>query len=78
LPVSVETQRFPEEASPLAAEKAGWLRVGGEEGPTAWSGWTFEGDGEGWVETLVAMRPSGPSEVCFVRVGASAVPEDMR
>ena len=60
-------------------EEAGWSRAGGgEEGPTAWSGWTFEEDGEGWVGTLVAMSPPGPSEVCFVQVSASAVPEDLR
>jgi hypothetical protein len=60
-------------------EEAGWSRVGGgEEGPTAWSGWTFEDEDEGWVGTFVAMRPSGPSEVCFVQVSASAVPEDLR
>ena len=60
-------------------EEAGWSRAGGgEEGPTAWSGWTFEEDGEGWVGTLVAMSPPGPSEVRFVQVSASAVPEDLR
>ena len=60
-------------------EEAGWSRVGGgEEGPTAWSGWTFEEDGEGWVGTFVAMAPPGPTEVCFVQVSASAVPEDLR
>ena len=60
-------------------EEAGWSRAGGgEEGPTAWSGWTFEDDGEGWVGTLVAMSPPGPSEVRFVQVSASAVPEDLR
>lgn len=60
-------------------EEAGWSRVGGgEEGPTAWSGWTFEEDGEGWVGTFVAMSPPGPSEVCLVQVSASAVPEDLR
>ena len=60
-------------------EEAGWSRVGGgEEGPTAWSGWKFEEDGEGWVGTFVAMRPPGPSEVCFVQVSASAVPEYLR
>jgi hypothetical protein len=26
----------------------------------------------------VAMSPPGPSEVCFVQVSASAVPEDLR
>jgi hypothetical protein len=60
-------------------EEAGWSRLGGgDEGPTAWSGWTFEEDGEGWVGTLVAMSPPGPSEVCFVQVSASAVPEYLR
>ena len=60
-------------------EEAGWSRAGGgEEGPTAWGGWTFEEDGEGWVGTLVAMSPPGPSEVRFVQVSASAVPEDLR
>ena len=60
-------------------EEAGWSRVGGgEEGPTAWSGWTFEDEDEGWVGTFVAMRPSGPSEVCFVQVSASAVPENLQ
>jgi hypothetical protein len=60
-------------------EEAGWSRVGGgEEGPTAWSGWTFEDEDEGWVGTLVAMSPPGPSEVCFVQVSASAMPEDLR
>ena len=61
-------------------KEAGWSRVGGgEEGPTAWSGWTFEDEaGEGWVGTFVAMRPSGPSKVCFVQVSASAVPEDLQ
>ena len=60
-------------------EEAGWSRAGGgEDGPTAWSGWTFEEDGEGWVGTLVAMSPPGPSEVCFVQVSASAVPEDLQ
>jgi hypothetical protein len=59
--------------------RLGWSRAGGgEEGPTAWSGWTFEEDGEGWVGTLVAMSPPGPSEVCFVQVSASAVPEDLQ
>jgi hypothetical protein len=43
-------------------EEAGWSQVGGgEEGPIAWSGWTFEEDGEGWVGTLVAMSPPGLS-----------------
>lgn len=57
-------------------EKAGWSRMGGgDEGPTAWSGWTFEDDGEEWVGTFVAMRPPGSSELCFVQVSASAVPE---
>ena len=60
-------------------QEAGWSRAGGsEEGPTAWSGWTFEEDGEGWVVTLVAMSPPGPSAVCFVQVSASAVPEDLQ
>ena len=60
-------------------EEAGWSRAGGgEEGPTAWSGWTFEEDDEGWVGTLVAMSPPGPSGVRFVQVSASAVPEDLR
>ncbi len=60
-------------------EEAGWLRVGGgEEGPTAWSGWTFGDEDEGWVGMLVAMSPPGPSEVCFVQVSASAMPEDLR
>ena len=60
-------------------EEAGWSRAGGgEEGPTAWSGWTFEDDGEGWVGTFLAMSPPGPSEVRFVQVSASAVPEDLR
>jgi len=60
-------------------EEAGWSRAGGgEEGPTAWSGWTFEEDGEGWAGTLVAMSPPGSSEVCIVQVSASAVPEDLR
>jgi hypothetical protein len=60
-------------------EEAGWSRVGGgEEGPTAWSGWTFEDAGEGWVGTFVAMCPPGASEVCFVQVSASAMPEDLR
>ncbi len=60
-------------------EGAGWSRVGGgEDGPTAWSGWTFEEDGEGWVGTLVAMSPPGSSEVCFVQVSVSTVPEDLR
>jgi hypothetical protein len=60
-------------------EEAGWSRVGGgEEGPTAWSGWTFEEAGEGWVGTFVAMSPPGPSEVCFVQVSAIAMPEDLR
>jgi len=60
-------------------EEAGWSRAGGgEDGPTAWSGWTFEEDGEGWVGTLVAMSPPGPSKVCFVQVSASAVPEDLQ
>ena len=48
-------------------EEAGWSRVGGgEEGPTAWSGWTFEEAGEGWVGIFVAMSASGP------KLGASA------
>ena len=60
-------------------QEAGWSRAGGgEEGPTAWSGRTFEEDGEGWVGTLVAMSPPGPSEVRFVQVSASAVPEDLQ
>jgi hypothetical protein len=60
-------------------EEAGWSRVGGgEEGPTAWSGWTFEDEDEGWVGTFVAMSPPGPSEVCFVQVSASAMPEELR
>lgn len=60
-------------------EGAGWSRAGGgEEGPTAWSGWTFEEGGEGWVGTLVAMSPPGPSGVSFVQVSASTVPEDLR
>ena len=60
-------------------EKAGWSRVGGgEEGPTAWSGWTFGDEDEGWVGTFVAMSPPGPSEVCFVQVSATAMPEDLR
>lgn len=59
-------------------EEAGWSRAGGgEEGPTAWSGWTFKEDGEGWVGTLVAMSPPGSSGVCFVQVSASAVPENL-
>jgi hypothetical protein len=60
-------------------EETGWSRVGGaEKGPTAWSGWTLEDEDEGWVGTFVAMRPPGPSEVCFVQVSASAMPEDVR
>ena len=60
-------------------EGAGWSRAGGGEGgPTAWSGWTFEDDGRGWVGTLVAMSPPGPSGVRFVQVSASAVPEELR
>ena len=60
-------------------EEAGWSRAGGgAEGPTAWSGWTFEEDGEGWVGTLVAMSPPGPTEACFVQVSASAFPENLR
>lgn len=60
-------------------EGAGWSRAGGgEEGPTAWSGWAFEEDGEGWVGALVAMSPPGPSGVRFVQVSASAVPEDLQ
>ena len=60
-------------------EEAGWTRMGGgEEGPTAWSGWTFEDEaGEGWVGTLVAMRPPARSRVCFVQLSASVVPEDL-
>jgi hypothetical protein len=48
-------------------EEAGWSRAGGGEE-----------DGEGWVGTLVAMSPPGPSEVCIVQVSAGAVPEDLR
>lgn len=61
-------------------EEAGWSRVGsGDEGPTAWSGWAFEDEGgEGWVGTLVAMSPPGPSEACFVHVSASTFPENLR
>ena len=60
-------------------EEAGWSRLGsGEEGPTAWSGWTFEDAGEEWVGIFVAMSPPGTSEVCFVQVSASAMPEDLR
>ncbi len=59
-------------------EEAGWSRAGGgEEGPTAWSGWTFEDAGEVWVGAFVAMSPPGPSEVRFVQASASAVPEDL-
>ncbi len=60
-------------------EEAGWSRLGGgEKGPTAWSGWTFEDEaGEGWVGTFVAMSPPGESEVRFVQVSASAVPENL-
>jgi len=60
-------------------EEAGWSRVGGgEEGPTAWSGWTFEDEaGEGWVATFVAMSLSGPTEACYVQVSASTVPENV-
>jgi hypothetical protein len=59
--------------------EAGWSRVGGgQEGPTAWSGWTFEDEaGEGWVGTFVAMSLSGPTEACFVQVSASTVPENL-
>jgi len=61
-------------------EEAGWSWMGGgDEGPTAWSGWTFEDEaGEGWLGTLLAMSPPGPSEVCFVQVSASAFPENLR
>jgi len=60
-------------------EEAGWARVGGgDEGPSAWSGWTFEDEaGEGWTGAFVAMRPPIRSEVCFVQVSASVVPEDL-
>ncbi len=59
-------------------EEAGWSRVGGgDEGPSAWSGWTFGDEEEGWVGTFVAMRPPARSEVCFVQVSASVVPEDL-
>ncbi len=60
-------------------EEAGWSRAGGgEEGPTAWSGWTFEDEaGEGWVGTFVAMSPPGESGVRFVQVSASVVPENL-
>lgn len=59
--------------------EAGCSRVGGgEEGPTAWSGWTF-GDEDGvWVGTFVAMSHPGPSEVRFVQVSANAMPEALR
>jgi hypothetical protein len=61
-------------------EEAGWSRVGGGgEGPTAWSGWTFEDEaGERWVGTFVAMSLPGPSEGCFMQVSASAFPENLR
>lgn len=60
-------------------EEAGWSWAGGgQEGPTAWSGWTFEDEDGVWVGTFVAMSPPGPSEVRFVQVSASAVPEDLR
>ena len=63
-------------------EEAGWVagvrRRGGTDRLEAWSGWTFEEAGEGWVGTFVAMSPPGPSEVCFVQVSASAMPEDLR
>jgi hypothetical protein len=60
-------------------EEAGWSQAGsGEEGPTAWSGWAFEDEDERWVGTFVAMRPPGLSEVCFVQVSTSAMPENLR
>jgi hypothetical protein len=61
-------------------EQAGWSRVGGgEEGPTAWSGWTFEDEAaERWIGTFVAMRLPGPTEACFVQVSASTFPENLR
>ena len=64
---------------PAQLEEAGWSRVGGgEEGPTAWSGWTFEDEaGEGWVGTFVAMSLPGPTEACFVQVSASTGPENL-
>ena len=60
-------------------EEARWSRAGGGgEGPTAWSGWMFERNGEGWVGTLVAMSPPGSQEVCFVQVSAAVVPGELR